>query len=290
MIARFGIIILNYMVYTYTINCVKDFLNQMSKDFNFRIVIVDNNSPNDSYEILTKEFENDARIIVKKTPENMGFARGNNYGYKILTDGFEPDFVIISNNDISLIKEGLLSWIIEDNKKYNFDVLGPDIYSTRYNYHQSPMPNKSLNYSDAFQDYKELTNVLKKTYFKCLIKRIIHHKKNKKISVNNSIYWNHFSKSLTLHGAFLVFSSHFFRYYNEPFDAGTFLYMEEDILRLRCIKKNLNMIYDPSYIVNHFQDSSGNFNNRIDYFKDYKRLKMQINSYRVYLKLLEDYE
>ena len=72
-----AIIILNYNDFTTT----KEMIEQI-KDYKIlnHIIIVDNCSTDDSYNILKKEEKNNIEVI--KTKSNNGYASGNNYGIK----------------------------------------------------------------------------------------------------------------------------------------------------------------------------------------------------------------
>jgi hypothetical protein len=90
-------IIVNYNGANDTISCVNSLIVQNVPIY--KIVIVDNNSPNNDYELLKKTFENDSNVIVLKSPKNGGFAYGNNIGIKHILEFFEPDFFLLINND-----------------------------------------------------------------------------------------------------------------------------------------------------------------------------------------------
>ena len=59
-----------------------------------------------------------------------------------------------------------------------------------------------------------------------------------------------------LHGSCLIFTPVFVQRFDEPFDPGTFLYLEEDILYMRCKRAGLAMRYDPQIVVRHAEDVS----------------------------------
>ena len=102
-----GIVILNYVSYDVTINCVEWFKKQNSTNVKTKIIIVDNDSPNNSFNILKEKFQEEKDVKVVKTDHNLGFANGNNYGYKKLLEFMSPDFVIVSNSDAYVEKPGL---------------------------------------------------------------------------------------------------------------------------------------------------------------------------------------
>lgn len=284
-----GVIILNYNEYAVTINCVNSFLKQDTNGVDINIVIVDNNSTNESYNILNKTFENYSNVYVLETGNNLGFANGNNMGYKFLKKTIsELDFIIISNSDILLPNNGLYDWIIDSYEKYKFSVLGPSIYSVTAKFYQNPVNNFSRDISKLRKDYRKLTMDIVKVWIKFILK--IDKSKNREKSINiwDNKFYNRVTKNLTLHGAFQIFSKKYFEYYDEPYDQRTFLYMEEDILKLRCDNFGLKMVYDPSYMVEHLQSasthSSGNSLNKIDYL----RMVNMRNSLRIYMKILKE--
>ena len=104
-----GVVILNYKTYRDTIRLAKELLGFGIKD-NMRIVIVDNLSPNESFEELTKEFAETANVDVISSGENGGYAKGNNIGL-IFLERYSPDFALILNNDVWFDESTLLRCI-----------------------------------------------------------------------------------------------------------------------------------------------------------------------------------
>jgi hypothetical protein len=73
-------IIVNYNGSNDTIECVESLLDQFVPTH--KIIIVDNYSPNNDYEILKEKFASSPSIVVLKSLKNGGFAYGNNFGIK----------------------------------------------------------------------------------------------------------------------------------------------------------------------------------------------------------------
>ena len=286
---KFGVVILNYLAYECSINCVNSFLNQKRKCDLLRIVVVDNNSPNESYEILKQHFVNNEDVTVIKADSNRGFSCGNNYGYSAL-ESFGPfDYYIFSNDDIIFEDGNLFDWIEETYSSQEFAILGPDIYSKRYLYHQSPLSNSPTNYIGCKKFIFKLQQKKMLAYIKDTIKNVIKYQAPNNVNnFRDSEGYREAALNVTLHGSFLVFHNSYFDNYTEPFDPRLFLYGEEDILRLRCLIKNLSLYYSPKFTVTHLQDSSSFTLKKTDYFKEYKRLKHQIDSLSVYCKLLRE--
>ncbi|WP_270332070.1 glycosyltransferase family 2 protein [Streptococcus infantarius] len=280
-----GVVILNYIEAYVTVECLKSFNNQDTNGVNVQFVVIDNCSPNNSYEMLYEKYKNIENISVVKTPYNLGFANGNNFGYHELLKKMKPDFVIFSNSDILLPKNNIYQWIIQNYEMYKFGVLGPSIYSVNANFYQSPIRNLSKDKREISRSIREMQISLLKIKLKTLFNI-----KNSNSSLEqweNSQY-EELHDNLTLHGAFQVMSKRYFDEYSEAYDKGTFLYYEEDILKLRCDKASLPMIYSPDYTVNHLQSFSTNSNEKNVNKKNLKRVQNMLKSLKRYQAILEE--
>lgn len=97
-------IILNYKTADMTIRSAEVALIAM-KGLTGEIIIVDNDSPDGSYEtisdhIATHGWDKDNRVRVLQSGHNGGYGAGNNVGIRAgLSDGSAPDFVYILNPD-----------------------------------------------------------------------------------------------------------------------------------------------------------------------------------------------
>ncbi len=105
------IVVLNWMKYEDTVNCVRS-LQQLEYS-NFTIYVVDNASRNQSFQVLKETFPSE---IIVQSKENNGYAAGNKIGsdYAIV-HGF--DLIWILNNDCVVRKESL-THLVESFKKY----------------------------------------------------------------------------------------------------------------------------------------------------------------------------
>lgn len=90
------IIILNWKNYKHTINCFKTCQNLNYP--NFKILIVDNNSPNYSEEKI-RQYLPEAEVL--QTGKNSGYAGGNNLGIKYALER-NADFIWILNPDVEV--------------------------------------------------------------------------------------------------------------------------------------------------------------------------------------------
>ena len=95
--AKIGIVILNYKTYKDTERLVNEITHSESKHDIF-IQVVDNNSPNESYDYLVANLKQ-PNVGIFFNDKNSGFAKGNNVGLNML-QSFSPDYALILNNDI----------------------------------------------------------------------------------------------------------------------------------------------------------------------------------------------
>ncbi|EQB88386.1 GT2 family glycosyltransferase [Clostridium punense] len=99
---KVAIILLNYCGVEDTLECVKSLEAIDYK--NYEIIIVDNNSPDNSYEVLKQSIGDKHTLI--KAESNGGFAKGNNIGIDYaLKSGC--DYVLLLNNDTIVEKDFL---------------------------------------------------------------------------------------------------------------------------------------------------------------------------------------
>ena len=239
------------------------------------IVIVDNGSGNESVEVLRKEFGGQKGIHILPLQENLGFGRGNNEGYFFFKKRGDYDFIVFSNSDITF-KPGILAWIEEEYEKEPFATLGPDIHGVKLGSHQNPLPfyTTSLWKVNLKIAYKR---------FRRLYLRLFHPKKAKEMRALTSPIG-------VPHGAFIIASKDYFAVYDEMFDPRTFLYMEEHILHIRCKKAGLKESVRLSFTVEHHQGASTSTQSKDPWRKAYNRMGIEIDSLRIYKKVLKGHE
>lgn len=94
-----SVIILNYCSFNDTQNLVAQLLGL--KD-NLQIVVVDNNSPDDSYHLLEDKFGSYSNIYFIKNCCNSGYAAGNNVGIKYVLENLKSPYIVIINPDVEV--------------------------------------------------------------------------------------------------------------------------------------------------------------------------------------------
>jgi len=143
------IIVLNWMKYEDTINCVKS-LQQLTYS-NFKIYIVDNASQNESLQKLKETFPEE---LVIQSPTNNGYAAGNQLGVDYASDN-NFDLIWVLNNDC-VVRTDSLTELVKSYQKYgdalysNTTLLSenPDIihYAGTYEIDEPLQPDKYPTY------------------------------------------------------------------------------------------------------------------------------------------------
>ena len=105
------IILLNYNGYKDTLEAIKSLEKINYNDF--KIVVVDNNSTDNSFNILKEEIKDKHYLI--QSGKNNGFAFGNNVGIKFALEK-GADYVLLINNDTEVEKD-FLNILVEDFQK-----------------------------------------------------------------------------------------------------------------------------------------------------------------------------
>ena len=120
-------VILHYNAIQETENCVESIEKKIDKK-NYHIVIIDNASPNNSGSELKRKFCDKDNVTVILNKENLGFARGNNIGYRYAVNVLKADFICIMNNDTLIEQNDFFEVICDEYKKSNYGIMGPKIY------------------------------------------------------------------------------------------------------------------------------------------------------------------
>lgn len=153
-----GVVILNYLTYEDSIACAEQFLEQNS--VLLKIVIVDNCSPNDSFEMLFNHFKGSDRVTVIQSEFNGGYAYGNNIGIRFLETITSLDTIIISNNDIKLSNSNLVhDWYQKHKNSPNVGLTAPVmlVNGSETNYSAWKLPL-------FIDDFKSNTVILEKIF------------------------------------------------------------------------------------------------------------------------------
>ena len=283
-------VILHYLAYDMTFECISTLLQKFG-DNGVQIIIVDNASPNGSGVQLKSAFDSQKNVHILLNDKNLGFAKGNNVGYEY-SKQFNPDFIIVMNNDVLIEDANFLDKIDAIYKDRGFAVLGPDIFNPKTKKHQNPLYLKGNTKENVINMRNNLEKGLYnfsffyyKAKFITPIKRII-----KKILLPQKFLQENIDRTKmyenpVLQGACYIFSKDFIVARDYAFYPETFLYFEEDILHLQCQQKHLKMLYIPDITIKHLEDVSTNMILKTNLEKEKMKSKNLIHSMSEFIKL-----
>ena len=287
---KFVFVILHYITIEDTKKCVESIINRFN-DVN--IVIVDNASPNNSGQKLLEMYKDFENIKVILNDCNLGFANGNNIGFKYAKYKLNADFIILCNNDTYILQDNFLKLILDEYSKSKFAILGPKILLP--NNKINPVNAKEINIKMIKRDllrmqidyitsilyindiYLSVRKILKNVLIKIKLKKNILN-----VPDPNKRYEN-----IILHGCFLIFSTQYCNKF-DGLDDRTFLYREEELLTLRLRKNRLKNVYNPQLEIFHKEYGATNVVTRGNRKKKIFRDKHLINSTKILISDLKN--
>lgn len=247
--ARIGFVILHYNVIEETIKCVES-IQSLERYEDIFIVLVDNASPNNSGVLLKNMYANDKQIDVILREHNDGFSRGNNEGCAFAITKWNPDFLVVANNDVIFTQLDFCQRIENEYAKEKFAILGPDIYNPNRRIHQNPL---SINPPSLKEVNRTIfMNQMVNMFFPILYPLLKWWHKNTNINTENEEYKNYL-ESVCLMGACLIYSRDYFESRKKIFYPETRFYYEEYIQSLWCREHEKRVVYHPKLQVFHME-------------------------------------
>lgn len=260
-----ALIILNYNKYELTKRLVK---NLKSINYSGDIVIVDNNSKNNSFDILYRSLNNEMdNIYVIKSEKNGGYAYGNNFGIKyILEKNKNIRYIGIINPDVVLDKGFSFRKLIEsiEDREDIAGITPTQLYNGIYTI-------KNLGWKLPTYNNILISNISS-------IYKILDRTRYSNIKVDEID--NNIGNIDVMPGCFFIIKSDILKKI-DYLDENTFLYYEENILAYKVKKYGYKFVVDlnQSYIHDHEEKNKDaqDINYRI---RDYKYC---LNSQKYYL-------
>ena len=278
-------LILHYKNADITEQCVDALLEGEIGDS--QIVVVDNASGNGSYEQLTKRYQDCSRIHFLKNEENLGYAAGNNVGFRYAKDVLKADWIVLLNNDVIIEQKDFQKVLLEEYEKAPFYLAGPDIVTPEGN-SQNPFMTECSGKGDIikklFHDYVVLA----------LMKIGLQQKLKKALHYDGSIFQPNDVQTIrdfkgVLHGSCLIFSPDYIREFNGLY-GGTFLYCEEEILCYILKELQDPYCYLKSLKVVHRHSMSMKREIKDEDQRKMQEIRMRIVSYKKFLGIMKTKE
>jgi len=239
---RFGFVVLNYVSHDESVGCVESILRLPGDDY--RVVVVDNASPNDSFDVLHGRFGADPRITVLRSPRNGGYSSGNNVGIRALRDMGIAD-VIIATSDTRVEDDRLLAHCAAA-KAQGIGVVGPYIRDLNGSPQNPLLARLSLRYIAAIH-FGRAWDRLREALARSPLRRALaigmpDAERAEAPGQATDVYM--------VHGCFLYLSEHYLRHY-PLLDEDLFMYGEEDLIAYNCLRARLRTVYQPAMRVQH---------------------------------------
>lgn len=253
---KIAFLILHYITIDDTKKCVESIEKIMGNtNYEYEIVIVDNHSSNGTVEVLKEEFYQKKNIHIIINEKNLGFANGNNVGFRYAKEKLKCNYIVMLNNDTYILQKEFADIIIKQYEKINYAVMGPKIILKDGSI--NPIRNKLPTISQVRKSI--IINILlyvlafincNKLYNKILKRNTRLHKE--KISNMTCIQEN-----VILHGCCIIFSPTYIKKF-DGLDERTFLYCEEELLFIRIKNNKMISLYNPNLQIYHMEDGATN--------------------------------
>lgn len=245
------------------IDCINSIKTNIDTD-SYSIVLVDNPSPKQVAKKLIEYYQTDSTVDILCLENNVGFAKGNNFGIEFARKKYNPKYIVCLNNDTLLEQKNFYSCLESIYNEGNPAVIGPKII-LKNNTVQPVISNlmtlaeyisqlnKLENYYGKWQNFIQIVkNQMLKNhliqFFNKIRHKIIHKPQNMcdPLTIHTDV---------VLHGCCLIFTPIFFAKL-KGFFSGTFLFREEELLFLLIKENNLHNVYNPNLSIRHLEDVS----------------------------------
>lgn len=222
-----SVIIVNYNSHKIIPTCLNSILDNV-KNIDYEIIIVDNNSKDDSCKLIEEKFK---ECILIKNYNNIGFARAVNQGFRMA----QGEFLLILNPDVRVLNSSIIKAIKFLKNNPTVGILLPKLLNS----------NGTLQYScRKFYDFKTIIfkrfPLAKFNPINHIISShlMIDEDHDKPLEVDWGLGACMFIRRAALKG-------------NKVFDERFFLYFEDVDLCFRMKRKGFKIIYLPEAVMIH---------------------------------------
>lgn len=225
-----SVIITNYNTSDLLINCLRS-LYQYNKNSIFEVIVVDNNSSDDSVIKVKKYFPN---VKLINLDQNLGFSRANNIGAKYAAG----EHLLFINSDTQFIENSLneINSLIQKDK--SIGIIGPKILNTDFTYQISS--GKYPGILVELFDKIKYALAKKNRHFRAILEYINRNPRE--------VDW--------VTGACMIIPKSIFEQI-EGFDENIFMYFEDKDLCHRIKNRGYRIVYYPhTKILHHLAGST----------------------------------
>ena len=255
-----SIVIVNYKTPKLLLDCVKS-IYHFTKDVSFEIIIVDNDSQDDSKSLLLGNYTD---IIWLDMGYNAGFGRANNKGFDIA----KGRYTLLLNSDVELYEDAIfltLEYYKNLEQQQKVGLVGCQVK------HKDGRLQPSCNYywSGIREVIEEHPIGIKILQHWLGIKKLRSIDKYKKLGDNHKITW--------LGVPFALINSKIIK--NDNFDEEFFMYSEDEELNFRLSKNGYSSFFFSGTGVYHHIGASSENNEKRDLQIFYSKLQFIKKAY-----------
>ncbi len=237
----FAFVVLQFNQPDVTARCVTSLRRLATDGRRLHVIVVDNGSEPEAVARTRELFGGMTDVTLLFTGENLGFAKGNNVGYRYARETIGAGFIAMINNDTVVGDPEFVERCLAAFRERPWSVLGPDIV-TPDGRHENPW-NDHVYEADEWRALGELYRRQRAAWeaggpaeFRRLGRR-----SPAATGLRQPI----------LQGAAYVFSPVFTADRDRALDERTFLYGEEFLLAVDCLLSGHLTVYDPRIVIAH---------------------------------------
>lgn len=119
---KLSVIIVNYN-HKYFPRMAVEALEKSKVDFPFEIIVVDNASHDEESMGFLETAHAEKRIVLIKSPQNVGFGRGNNLGVELA----KGKYIFFHNPDVTVLEDSLQKMVDYLEHHHDIGILGPKL-------------------------------------------------------------------------------------------------------------------------------------------------------------------
>lgn len=249
-----SVVILNYNGLNDLKECFDSLLNLNYK--NTELVLVDNNSQDESVEFVRKNYK---EVKIFELNKNYGFAKGNNYGVKRAIG----DYIVLLNMDTVVDEDWLSELVITAERSEKIGIVGGKIY------HYGK--KKTIDFAGSFSDkYGNTSNIGQNTL--------------------DIEFFNKEERAFYISGASLLFKRELFEKL-KLFDSTYFAYYEDVDFCWRVWISGYDVIFTPKAFIYHKIGRVIKSKWRKRYLLERNKLRTLLKNYefKTLLKILPSY-
>lgn len=230
---QLSVIILNYNVRYFLEQCVLSVQNAV-ETIDGEIIVVDNNSSDDSCAMMKQHFPN---VILIENKENSGFPKGNNIGVAIA----KGEYICILNPDTVVAEDTFTKVLAFAKKQSDLGIVGCKLIDGTGNF----LPESKRGVPTPWVAFAKITGL---------------YKAFPKSSLFNKYYAQHLNENETgkvdiLVGAFMVMKRDLYLEVG-GFDENCFMYSDDIDLSYTVLKKGKTNYYFHETSVIHYKGES----------------------------------